>query len=68
MLAVYHNGLLIRLSEYFNLYLDNPIANITNAAKSRFGEIDNSPVFKGATVIDLDHHALAVGEVGDAHH
>ena len=68
MLTIYHNGLLIRLSEYLNLYLDNPIANISDGAKGGFGEINNSPVFKGAAVINLDHHALAIGEVGDPHH
>ncbi len=68
MQAVYNNGLLIKLSKDFNLYLDNSIANIADDAKSRFGEIDNTPVFKGATVIDLDHYTLAIGEVGDPHH
>ncbi len=51
-----------------NLYLDNSIANIADGAKGRFGEIDSSPAFKGAAVIDLDHYALAIGEVGDPHH
>ena len=68
MQAVYNNDLLIKLSKDFNLYLDNSIANTANGAKSRFGKIDNTPPFKGATVIDLDHYALAVGEVGDPHH
>lgn len=68
MQAVYNNVLLIKLSKDFNLYFDNPVTNIADGAKGRFGEIDNTPAFKGAAIIDLDHYTLAIGEVGDPHH
>ncbi len=68
MQAAYNNGLLIKLSKDFNLYLDNTFANIGDGAEGGFGKIDNSPAFKGAAIIDLDHYALAVGEVGHPHH
>ena len=55
-------------SQYLNLYLDNAITNIGDGAEGGFGEIDNTPAFKGAAIIDLDHYALAVGEIGDPHH
>lgn len=54
--------------QHLNLYLDNAITNISDGAEGGFGEIDNTPAFKGATIIDLDYHALAVGEVGHPHH
>lgn len=51
--------------QHLDLDLDKAGSCVANGAEGRPGEIDDPPAFKSTAVIDLDHDALAVGEVGD---